>query len=84
MGVTVTLPDDLGRRVQAVARAQGRDVDDVVVDALEVGLPVEPEVEERARHRFAFIGAVEGPVDWATTHKQRRQETLAHRTAADL
>lgn len=84
MSVTVTLPDALGRRVEAVARAQGRDVDDVVADVLECGLPVEPEIEERAKRRFAFIGAVEGPSDWAATHKQRRREAVAERGTADL
>ena len=84
MELTVTLPEGLARRVEALARAQGRAVDAVVVEAVERAVPLDPEVEAAARARFSFVGVGEARPDLAERHKEIRRERLAGGEAAEV
>lgn len=66
--LTVTIPEALARRVEAVARAQGRGPDDVIVEALELTAPVDPDVEAAVKARFGFAAIGDGPDDLAERH----------------
>lgn len=81
MALTVTIPEALARRVEAVARAQGRAADDVVVEALEHGVPVDPDTEAAVKARFGFVAIGDGPDDLAEHHKQVRRDHFAGKAA---
>jgi predicted transcriptional regulator len=82
MALTVTIPEALARRVEAAARAQGRAADDVVVEAVEHGVPVDPDTVAAVKARFGFVAVGDGPDDLAEHHKQLRRQRVAD-TAAD-
>lgn len=82
MTLTVTLPEALARRVEAVARAQGRDIDAVIVEALEAAVPFDSDVEARAKARFGFVGVgASGRHDLAERHDEIRREHFAGRSS---
>ena len=81
MVLTVALPEELARRVEAFARAQGVAAETVVVEALERSVPREP-VENAAAvavaaARFGFVALGEGRADLAERHKEIRREHLS-------
>ena len=75
--LTVTIPQALARRVEAVARAQGRATNDVIVEALEQAVPVDPDTEAAVKARFGFVAIGDGPDDLAERHKQIRRDHFA-------
>jgi predicted transcriptional regulator len=83
MAVTITLPEALARRVEAIARAQGRATETVVVEVLEAAVPVDPEVEAAVKSRFGFVASGDGPTDVAERHKEIRREHFTGRSAAE-
>lgn len=81
MTLTVTIPEALARRVEAVARAQGRATDEVIVEALEQAVPIDPDTEAAVKARFSFVAIGDGPNDLAQRHKQIRRDHFAGRSA---
>lgn len=77
MTLTVTIPEALARRVEAVARAQGRASEAVIVEVLEHAVPVDPATEAAVKTRFGFVAIGDGPDDLAARHKQIRRDHFA-------
>lgn len=78
--LTVTIPEALARRVEAFARAQGRATDEVIVEALEHAVPIDPETEAAVKARFSFVAIGDGPDDLAERHKPIRRDHFAGRS----
>ena len=85
VSMKISVPDRLAERVAALAQAQGREVDEVAAELIESALPLDPEVEARAKAKFSFVGTGNsGRSDTSITYKQHRRERSGQRTAADL
>ena len=77
MTLTVHLPEELARRVEALAAARGQRQEQVALEAIEAQLP------ERRHLSFSGAGS-SGQGDIARRHKEAVAEHFAGKTARDL
>jgi hypothetical protein len=76
MTLVVHLPEELSRRIEAIAAERGVMPEQVAVEAIEAQLPVKP--------RFAFIGiGHSGRGDLSGRVKELRREVAAERRSAE-
>jgi Ribbon-helix-helix protein, copG family len=75
--LTVHLPEELARRVEALAAARGQSPEQVALEAIEAQLP------ERRHLSFSGAGS-SGQGDIARRHKEAVAEHFAGKTARDL
>lgn len=77
MTLTVHLPDELARRLEALAAARGKSPEEVALEAIEARVP------PRRRLSFSGVGS-SGQRDVARRHKEVIAEHFAAKTAKDL
>ncbi|MGA2211612.1 MAG: hypothetical protein ABSH30_18520 [Acidimicrobiales bacterium] len=77
MSVTVDLPDDVLRRVQAEAARRGVPVESLIAETLERDFPA----GTAESGSLSFIGIVEARDDLSENYKQIRRELAAGRAA---
>ena len=77
MTLTLQLPDELARRIEALAAARGQSPEQVALDAIEA------QVAPRRRLSFSGIGA-SGGGDIARRHRELLAEHFAGKTAKDV
>ncbi|WP_334144563.1 ribbon-helix-helix protein, CopG family [Rhabdothermincola sp.] len=84
MSLTVQLPDEALRRLQAEAARRGVSVDEVIAE-LAGQLPgVEP-VRKAPGHRFSFIGiGASGRADGSERHRESSRDAYAGKSAAEV
>jgi hypothetical protein len=75
--LTLQLPEELARRVEAVAAARGQSPEQVALEAIEAQVP------PRRSLSFSSIGS-SGQGDIARRHKEVIAEDFAAKTAKDL
>jgi hypothetical protein len=71
MSMVITLPDEMVRRIEAVAAARGETIEALALEALDVSplLDATPQdgVERPRRRRLSFVGI--GASDGGTSHR---------------
>jgi predicted transcriptional regulator len=75
--LTLQLPEELARRVEALAAQRGLSPEQVALEAIQAQVP------PRRRLSFSGIGS-SGKADIARRHKQVIAEALAAKTAKDV
>jgi fructose-specific component phosphotransferase system IIB-like protein len=79
VSLIVHLPEELARRVEAIAEARRQTPEQVAVEAIETALPA------RRRLSFAGIGSSAPPGgDIARRHREIRAEAFADKSARDV
>lgn len=77
MTLTVHLPDEVARRLEALAAARGKSPEEVALEAIEAQVP------PRRRLSFSAVGA-SGEHDVARRHREVIAEHFAAKAARDL
>jgi len=75
--LTLQLPEELARRVEALAAARGQSPEQVALEAIEA------QVRPRRQLSFSGVGA-SGQGDIAKRHKEVLAEQFAGKTAKDI
>ena len=78
MSLVVHLPEELARRVEAVAAARHQSPEQVALDAIDAQLPAS------RRLSFIGIGASGGSESVAERHREIIAEHFADKTASDV
>jgi len=84
MSLTVELPDEALRRLEAEAARRGVSVDELITE-LAGQLPGEEPPREAKGHRFSFIGlGASGRADGSERHREIIRDAYAGKSAADV
>ena len=81
--MTITVPDETARRIEAIAAARGETIEHVAVEALDASpvLAGVPDVSPSRRRRLGFVGAGTSGDRRPTDIHRLRQEIAGQATA---